>query len=109
MIAERIVQVSLSLFLTQRDSARRRGLRRCKAADVSGGAASEAARHYIDGFNAGDEELYPSTITNAGAWQFLQANIPLLDCPDKVLEDLLLPLVDLPQTHQADARRKLLT
>jgi len=43
-------------------------------------------RHYIDSFNRNDEELYPGAISNAESWNFLQHNIPLLDCPDKVIE-----------------------
>jgi len=46
----------------------------------------EQFRHYIDEFNAGDEELYVNAIPNHGAWEFLSNNIPLFDCPDKELE-----------------------
>jgi hypothetical protein len=45
-------------------------------------------RHFIDAFNAGDRELYTGYIPNAKAWDFLKANIPLLDCPDKELEQI---------------------
>ena len=45
-------------------------------------------RHYIDNFNANDEELYPATIRNTNAWQFLRDNIPRFDCPDKSLEEV---------------------
>ncbi|MES2828090.1 MAG: glycosyl hydrolase family 65 protein [Bacteroidota bacterium] len=43
-------------------------------------------RHYIDGFNQGDNELYKNFISNKDSWTFLSQNIPLLDCPDKDLE-----------------------
>jgi hypothetical protein len=43
-------------------------------------------RHYIDSLNAGDRELYPQYIRNDDSWEFLSKNIPLLDCPDKQLE-----------------------
>jgi len=43
--------------------------------------------HYIDSFNANDDELYRQAFTDKGAWQFLQANIPLFDCPDQQLEE----------------------
>jgi len=42
-------------------------------------------RHYIDRFNADDEELY-ANIPNAKAWEFLRANIPLFHCPDTDFE-----------------------
>src|SRR6476620_2875198 len=43
-------------------------------------------RHYIDSFNRNDEELYRGAISNAESWNFLEQNIPLLDCPDRVIE-----------------------
>jgi len=42
-------------------------------------------RHYVERFNRDDEELY-ANIPNARAWEFLEANIPLLECPDKDIE-----------------------
>lgn len=45
-----------------------------------------AFKHYIDSFNADDEELYPGYISNGAAWNFLKNNIPLFDCPDKEIE-----------------------
>ncbi len=47
---------------------------------------TEAYKHYIESFNAGDQELYPQYIPNDRSWEFLSKNIPLLDCPDKQLE-----------------------
>ena len=46
---------------------------------------AEAFRHYVDRFNRDDEELY-ANIPNADAWEFLKANIPLFECPDKDIE-----------------------
>lgn len=43
-------------------------------------------KHYIDAFNANDEELHPTWITNAQSWEFLKHNIPLVDLPDKRME-----------------------
>lgn len=43
-------------------------------------------RHYIDSFNANDEELFVQYISNNKSWPFLSKNIPLLDCPDKLIE-----------------------
>jgi len=43
-------------------------------------------RHYVDAFNKQDEELFVQHIPNAKAWEFLEANIPLFECPDKDFE-----------------------
>jgi hypothetical protein len=45
----------------------------------------ESFKHYIDRFNAEDEELY-ANISNAQAWEFLKNNIPLFACPDEDFE-----------------------
>lgn len=49
---------------------------------------AEAFRHYIDAFNANDQELYPGYVTNGAAWNFLRTNIPLFECPDKDIEEI---------------------
>ena len=46
----------------------------------------ENYRNYIAWFNGLDNELYPQHIPNDSAWDFLKGNIPLLDCPDSVIE-----------------------
>jgi len=43
-------------------------------------------KHYIDSFNKHDEELYAQHIPNEKAWEFLKANIPLFQCPDRDFE-----------------------
>lgn len=43
-------------------------------------------RHYIDQFNAEDDELFVNTIDNAHAYAWLKDEIPVLECPDKELE-----------------------
>jgi Mannosylglycerate hydrolase MGH1-like glycoside hydrolase domain/Glycosyl hydrolase family 65, C-terminal domain len=48
----------------------------------------DAFKHYVDFFNANDEELYPGYITNGAAWNFLKSNIPLFECPDKDIETI---------------------
>jgi hypothetical protein len=48
----------------------------------------EAFRHYIELFNKNDNPLYAQHIPNAGAWEFIANNIPLLDCPDKEIEEI---------------------
>ena len=46
----------------------------------------DSFRHYVDTFNEQDEELYPQHISNEKSWEFLRANIPLFECPDKDFE-----------------------
>lgn len=41
---------------------------------------------YIEKFNADDNELYGGTFPNAKAWEFLETNIPLFQCPDEDIE-----------------------
>lgn len=48
--------------------------------------SADRFRHYVEQFNAQDEELYRQHIPNAAAWEFLSQNIPLFECPDKELE-----------------------
>ena len=47
---------------------------------------AESFRHYIDRFNRDDEEILIQYIPNAKSWEFLKANIPLFECPDKDFE-----------------------
>ena len=47
---------------------------------------AEAFRHHVEAFNANDRELYAQHIPNAAAWDFLKNNVPLLDCPDREIE-----------------------
>jgi hypothetical protein len=47
---------------------------------------ADSFRHYIEEFNRNDRELYPQYIRNAGAWDFIRTNAPLLECPDKNIE-----------------------
>ncbi|MEI6423243.1 MAG: hypothetical protein WCP55_13555, partial [Lentisphaerota bacterium] len=48
----------------------------------------EAFRHYVETFNQNDDELYQQYVPNSNAWTFLEQNIPLLDCPDKEIEEI---------------------
>jgi len=48
---------------------------------------SDDYKGYIDKFNASDNEIYKEYIPNDSAWSFLKGNIPLLDCPDKNIEN----------------------
>ena len=47
---------------------------------------AEAFEHYITSFNENDEELYAQYVSNEKTWEFLRANIPLFECPDKDFE-----------------------
>ncbi len=47
---------------------------------------ADAFKHYIDAFNDNDEEIHIQHIPNVKAWEFLKANIPLFECPDKDFE-----------------------
>jgi hypothetical protein len=63
-----------------------------KAADkpAPGAAVLKAAdfKSHIDTFNRNDRELYVQHVPNAAAWEFLKHNVPLLECPDKELEEI---------------------
>jgi len=48
----------------------------------------DAFKHYVDGFNRHDEELYPQHVRNVAAWDFLRDNTPFFECPDKDLEEI---------------------
>ncbi len=43
---------------------------------------------YISAFNKADDELYTQLISNENAESFLAEQIPLIDCPDKELEEI---------------------
>jgi hypothetical protein len=45
-------------------------------------------KHYVDGFNADDDELYRGTISNAQAWDFMRENVPAFECPDPSFEEI---------------------
>lgn len=46
----------------------------------------DAFKHYVDEFNANDEELVTQYVDNASAWEFLKERIPFFSCPDKEFE-----------------------
>lgn len=43
-------------------------------------------RDYVARFNAADDELYTNAIPNSAAADFLAANVPRFECPDKDIE-----------------------
>jgi hypothetical protein len=48
----------------------------------------EDFKHYVDRFNADDVEDVVQKIPNAGAWDWMTANIPFFECPDKTIEEI---------------------
>ena len=69
-----------------------RNLALLAAASVAASGMAQAAatdgllKAYVDRFNADDWENHTNAIPNAKAYDFLKANIPLLECPDKDIE-----------------------
>jgi len=47
---------------------------------------ADSFKHYVDTFNENDEQLYVQYFPNEKAWEFLKANVPLFECPDKDFE-----------------------
>lgn len=47
----------------------------------------EHLREYVEKFNRGDEEFCKNKIDNAHAYEWLAEEIPLLECPDKTIEE----------------------
>ncbi|MFI5379759.1 MAG: glycosyl hydrolase family 65 protein [Tepidisphaerales bacterium] len=48
----------------------------------------DTLQQYVETFNKNDRELFPQQIPNAAALDFLRSNVPLLDCPDKDIEEV---------------------
>ena len=60
-----------------------------------GSAAGTAAilhhsdyKHYVDYFNAMEDENIVQAIPNSKSWQWMTQNIPLFDCPNKDFEEM---------------------
>ena len=47
----------------------------------------ERLKYYVDYFNQNDEEICRNKIDNAHAYEWLAEEIPLLECPDKTIEE----------------------
>ena len=45
-------------------------------------------KHYVDRFNADDVEDVVQKFSNAQAWDWMQTNVPLFECPDKDMEEM---------------------
>ena len=50
--------------------------------------SADVLRRYVDRFNALDKEDIINAISNAQAFDFLRANTPLFECPDRQLEEI---------------------
>ncbi|MCF3109219.1 glycoside hydrolase [Niabella sp. CC-SYL272] len=49
---------------------------------------ADAFKHYVDRFNTMEDENIVQAIPNAASWEWMKANIPLFECPDKNWEEL---------------------
>lgn len=49
---------------------------------------SSQFKHYVDHFNTMEDEPIIQAIPNSESWSWMQQNIPLLDCPDKNIEEV---------------------
>ena len=58
-----------------------------RAAETDG-LKPAAFAHYIEHFNSMEDENFTNTIPNAGAWDWMQKEIPLFECPDKEVEEI---------------------
>ena len=47
-----------------------------------------AFAHYVEKFNAMEDENFTNTISNADSWSWLQKEIPFFECPDKEVEEM---------------------
>jgi len=45
-------------------------------------------RGYVDKFNKDDREIYVQDVDNAHAYEWMKENVPLLECSDKMLEEI---------------------
>ena len=48
---------------------------------------TDKLKNYIDDFNKNDNEMYKQFIPNVEAYKFLSENIPIIDVPDKDIEE----------------------
>ena len=48
----------------------------------------EDYKHYVDYFNTMEDENIMQAIPNSKSWEWMQANVPLFDCPDRGFEEM---------------------
>lgn len=60
------------------------------ASEDAGAAVLEADnyKHYVDYFNTMEDENVVQAIPNSESWDWMKANVPLFDCPDKQMEQM---------------------
>ncbi len=61
---------------------------RREAQSHTGPLKPDAFRHYVESFNQLDRETVTNHIPNAAAWDWVAADVPLFECPDKDLEEV---------------------
>ncbi|HUJ09213.1 MAG TPA: MFS transporter [Verrucomicrobiae bacterium] len=44
--------------------------------------------HYVEHFNAMENENWTNYVSNAASWDWLQQNIPFFECPDRNIEEM---------------------
>ncbi len=49
---------------------------------------SEDFKHHVDRFNGMEDEPVVNAISNAQSWPWMQANVPLFECPDEGFEEI---------------------
>jgi Bacterial alpha-L-rhamnosidase 6 hairpin glycosidase domain len=49
---------------------------------------ADQLKHYVDRFNTMEPEGVVNLISNAQAWEWMTANIPLFSCPDPTIEEI---------------------
>lgn len=63
----------------------------CSASNAMPGGyilKADSFKHYVDKFNENDVEYFAPSIPNERAWGFMKANIPLLQCPNRDMEEI---------------------
>jgi len=53
-----------------------------------GGLKPATFAHYVDRFNTMEDENFTNTIADAEAWDWMQKEIPLFECPDREVEEM---------------------
>ena len=51
-------------------------------------------KHYVDYFNKMEDENIKQAIPNDSAWQWMQKNIPLFECPQQNFEEIFYYLLN---------------
>jgi hypothetical protein len=49
---------------------------------------ADAFKHYVEHFNAMENENVVNLIPNTQSWEWLKKNVPTFECPDKNVEEI---------------------